>query len=375
MAWVSAGPYFWPGHVKPLGQWVALPVGVGCPALLQQLLAVNELVVDESTSRDGNCGISAFVISLLALLKGGQCRKGTSVEVRRRQSLRRCPPGQQVTQARAAAIEWLGQHPGAKLWEGMTVSGLTRAVTGEDFPSYVQRMQRNGEWVDTAFMHALACAFGVTVLVFQDGVDPTILGPHLMDADDGDCDLVVPVALVNDYHFWAVLKSTFPGEASAPWDRDKGELVAFQAKGVHPGLVPEAPGAAATSGEFSHKAHGPRPHMEQEDGDEEHRPEHIPQQARSPEEIDAELHFCVALSRWCPWSSPTDETVQAIQDLARFEAGCTDVSARCLARRSAMEALAYESVHYQSLPEAMRYQRGSEALGEPTGLATRLPGP
>ena len=80
----------------------------------------------------------------------------------------------------------------------MTVSGLTCAVTSEDFPSYVQRMQRNGEWVHGAFMHALACAVGVTVLVFQDGVDPTILGPHLMDADDGDCDLVVPVALVND---------------------------------------------------------------------------------------------------------------------------------------------------------------------------------
>ena len=55
---------------------------------------------------------------------------------------------------------------------------LTHAVTGEDFPSYVQRMQRNGEWVDTAFMHDLACAFGVTVLVFQDSVDPAIIGPH-----------------------------------------------------------------------------------------------------------------------------------------------------------------------------------------------------
>ena len=116
-----------------------------------------------------------------------------------------------MTQARAAAIEWLGQHPGAKLCEGMTVSGLTRAVTGEDFPSYVQRMQRNGEWVDAAFMHALACAVWVTVLVFQDGVGPAILGPHLMDADNGDSELVVPMALANDYHVWAVLKSTFPG--------------------------------------------------------------------------------------------------------------------------------------------------------------------
>ena len=145
----------------------------------------------------------------------------------------------------------------------MTVSGLTHAVTGEDFPSYVQRMQRNGEWVDTAFMHALACAFGVTVLVFQDGVDPAIIGPHLIDGDDGDCDLVVPVALVNDYHFWAVVKSTFPREASAPWVRDKGELVAFQTKGLHPGLgseVPKvaAPGVCLTSGTWSSTAHGAR---------------------------------------------------------------------------------------------------------------------
>jgi hypothetical protein len=135
--------------------------------------------------------------------------------------------------------------------------------------------------------------------------------------------------------------------------------VAFQAKGVNPGLVPEAPGATATSREFSHKAHGSRPHMEQDDGGEEHRPEHIPQQARLPEAINAELRFCMALSRWCPWSSATDETVQPVQVLARLEAGCADVSAICLARRSAMEALAYESVHYQSLPEAMRYQRGA----------------
>jgi hypothetical protein len=201
----------------------------------------------------------------------------------------------------------------------MTVSGLTHAVTSEDFPSYVQRMQRNGDWVDTAFMHALACAFGVTVLVARGGVDPAIIGPHSIDWGYGDCDLVVPVALVSDYHCWVVVKATSLGEASAPWVRDKGELVAFQTKGLHPGLGSKVPNVAAP-GVSSHQAHGPRLHMEQEDGDEEHRPECIPQQVLSPEEIYAELHFCVALSRWCPWSTPTDETVQALQGLARFEA-------------------------------------------------------
>ena len=90
--------------------------------------------------------------------------------------------------------------------------------------------------------------------MFHDGVDPAILGPHLIDGDDGGFDLVVPVALVNGYHFWVVVKSTFPGEASAPWFRDKGELVAFQAKGVHLGHGSEVPEAAAASG-FSHIRH------------------------------------------------------------------------------------------------------------------------
>ena len=96
------------------------------------------------------------------------------------------------------------------------------------------------ERVDAAFMYDLG-AFGVTILVLQDGADPTIIGPHLIDGDYGDCDLVVPVALVNDYHFWAVVKSTFPGEASAPWVRDKGELVAFQTRVYILGLGQRSP--------------------------------------------------------------------------------------------------------------------------------------
>ena len=77
--------------------------------------------------------------------------------------------------------------------------------------TYRARVPKNGEWVDTVFLHALACAYGVTVLVFQAGCNPTILGPHLHEDLDQDCDVVVPVALVNDYHFWAVVESRLPG--------------------------------------------------------------------------------------------------------------------------------------------------------------------
>ena len=149
----------------------------------------------------------------------------------------------------------------------MTVSGLTHAVTGEDFPKLCAMDAE--EWgMGRYCLHGrFGMCFWVTVLVFQDVVDPAIIGPHLIDGDDGDCDLVVPVAFVNDCHFWAVVKSRFPIEASAPWVRDKGDLVAFQTKGLHPGLGSEVPKVAATSGAFSHQARGPRPRMGQEDGD------------------------------------------------------------------------------------------------------------
>ena len=135
-------------------------------------------MVDESTSRDGNCAISACVISLRSLLKGGQCKKGTATEVRNAAVLEAMPARAASDTGSRCSSRVVGQHAQTKLWEGMTVSGLTHVVTGEDFPSYVQRMQRNREWVDTAFTHALACAFGVAVLVFQDGVDPATIGPN-----------------------------------------------------------------------------------------------------------------------------------------------------------------------------------------------------
>ena len=172
------------------------------------LLALNELAPDESTSRDGNCGVSAFVISLMAQMQGQHPRgaKPGLAEGRRQQSLKRCPVGQRVTQARAAAVEWVGENPRTKVWDGMILSMLCRAVAGEDHQQYVQRMRRNGEWADTVFLHALGNVYGANVVVFQAGTDPALLGPCLHeDLGSTGAHLMVPVALVNDYHFWGVV--------------------------------------------------------------------------------------------------------------------------------------------------------------------------
>ena len=70
------------------------------------------------------------------------------------------------------------------------------------------------------------------------------------------------------------------------------------------------------------------------------------------------MQCCGVLSTWCPWSEPTAETVHAIQWMAQGSHD-SDVSSRCLARRRALQALAYEDAYQDSLPEVMRYQRGA----------------
>ena len=112
---------------------------------LQQLLALRNLVIDEPTSLDGTCGINAFTANILAKSKREKHpeQKCTSAEERRLLSLRRCPLVQRVPQARAAAIPWLGEHPRAKLWEGMTMSKLVGHKSGEDLPTYVHKMGWN----------------------------------------------------------------------------------------------------------------------------------------------------------------------------------------------------------------------------------------
>jgi len=335
-------PYYHPGHTPRKEGWAPIS---SCPASLQQLLAVNDMVLDDTTSRDGNCGISAFTISIMDASKSWGVLPGSNAktqpatpEARRFACLRRCAHGQRVTQARAAGVEWLHANAGAKLWEGMTVSQLAWHVIGEVFSAYRVRMREPGEWVDTVFLHALACAYGVTVLVFQNGCDPAILGPHLHEDLDRDCDVVVPVALVNDYHFWAVVKSRLPGVGCTPGARDKGELLPFQSEGNR-------------AGEYSR--------AETEEDNQDHHPSwRPPPGSRSAAEIDKELQFCAVLSRWSPWSTPTAETVQAIQLMAQ-DSHDSDVSSRCLARRRALQALAYEEAYRESLPDIMRYQRGA----------------
>ena len=76
MAWPSrSSPFFHPGHVqlhqRRLGETFARRL-----ATLAHKLAVNGLLPDEATDRQGNCGLDAFAKSLLAQMTDGRVGAG-----------------------------------------------------------------------------------------------------------------------------------------------------------------------------------------------------------------------------------------------------------------------------------------------------------
>ena len=70
--------------------------------------------------------------------------------------------------------------------------------------------------MDCAVIYALCCVYKVDALVFQPGMEPTIVGPSLLETGSMS-ENMLSLALVNDHHFWAV--TPIPVEAPL-WPTD-----------------------------------------------------------------------------------------------------------------------------------------------------------
>ena len=79
-------PFFFPDHVQLVRPRLA-ETSASCPPDLVRELAANNLVPDEQTARDGNCGIDAFARSLLAQMQNGQGATCRTESARRRRDL------------------------------------------------------------------------------------------------------------------------------------------------------------------------------------------------------------------------------------------------------------------------------------------------
>ena len=212
-----------------------------CPPVLFNKLTVNGLMPDEATDRQGNCGIDAFARSLMAQIKDKIA--GASASARNRRNLKKSVD--KVALLRRVGVSWLEANASETIWPGMTVAKLCCTVSGWSFQEYVAKMRQDRCWVDTAFLHALGRAHGVNVVIFQAHTDETLVGEDLAESVEHEdrVHIAVPVALVNDHHFWGVLPCA---DFVAVNPVDKGEHAALRShmgdglrgKGLCPNPMP-----------------------------------------------------------------------------------------------------------------------------------------
>ncbi len=334
MSWrATASPFFYAGSETPVltrrGAGMELEATSStCPEGLVHVLSINDLRADESTVRDGNCALDA--------LMKGLWNQG----VRNRAVTRVLQSADPIGRARAAGIDWLRANERTEIWDGMQMHTLCRVVSGAvSFREYTDAMARNHEWVDAAFLHAVANAFQVDVCVFQLGVEPVLLGVSLQDSRGGEAPLV-PIALVNDFHFWGVVEET---AAEVP-PVDKGDIWPIQ-----------------QDQEQSRPRKRRRADQDEASDDGEDPKTFFDRAAQagqvSSDRAAKELILCQALGRWNPWAAPAQELLEAMEVLA--SSGCAVDGATVLARADAVLALSYEEAHFEEMPEALKYHKGA----------------
>ncbi len=127
----------------------------------------------------------------------------------------------------------------------MTVAKLCTTVSGYSFREYLD-VGRHSIFART--WHGAQC----------DVPDETLVGADLMESmgDGHAAPLVVPVALVNDHHFWGVIASQ---EEVIIALVDKGEYTAFRSPGGL-GICPD-PGERNACDESSDLDDGESPHV------------------------------------------------------------------------------------------------------------------
>ena len=321
--WASAcRPIFESGLIKRQGDRDATASRIQCPEALGRELANNNLLVDHDTDATGNCGVDGFLRSWRAM---------DSKVKHKHRSLRTCWQPQ-----RNASIIWLEKHRHEAAWGTLSVENFCLISSGKaDFQEYLNEMAKPDTWVDTAFLHAMACANSVDVVLIQAGMAPVLLGisTHQGQEPDGENDgktndpTVVPMALVNDVHFWGVL--SFETAMTPPVEDEE--------QGRRPQL------RASNSEALCSLQVG-------ED-------EVAPKTGANEEYVEREFALNIALSKWNPWRYPTQDLIDAMAPVASDPKHAQSHS--ILTRQSVLSDLALESVHAQSADEHLTYRRAA----------------
>ena len=167
--------------------------GLTCPPQLVQKSLEEFSYVVASTKTGGNCTVQAFTQNAIA--------QGIRPSWKRMQETKRCGD------ARKLACKWASKNKDEKIWGGWSFAEIAQSVSHQPFDKWLSRLRLTDSWGDVAFVHALACAVGVDVLLIDSTQQAKLIGKSLMVGQVGqnECCSLVPMAFHEHFHFWAAL--------------------------------------------------------------------------------------------------------------------------------------------------------------------------
>ena len=152
---------------------------IRCPEALVRDLAHNSLEVSDTVT-DGNCGVHGFGLSLADGGKHNKILSSTHAFKEFRAMMNTNTEGM-IAYLRKRCVDAMVKIKNHIMWEGMEFKNLALSMSSEkeSFDAYLTRMAADGIWLDANAIHTLATSFKVDVLVWQQGMDQTILGHSL----------------------------------------------------------------------------------------------------------------------------------------------------------------------------------------------------
>ena len=330
--------------------------GLRMPDALIILLAENDLRHCAETDSSGNCGPHAFALGLADLARRCQALYKTNAYKLLTGKLKAGLPAY-LDHLRHVAVQWLTNHGDEVLWERMLVKDLVlmMASADETFGQYLQRMRKNSEWADASFLHALACHYRVDCIVWAEHGEPMLIG-NALAKDSGQSFGYVPIAMVNDLHFWGVVEERMqlcvvdpPAVADGKRQRSKSPIAARKrSRSKSPMRGTPCSGLLNAEG------------------------------CMSDVDLEKELKLCEVLTTWDPFSEPSVDLLHAVASAPPADPRRA-TNEKCLLRSQVIEQLSYEHTMSDKLPRMLQYHAASRyrlkrnvpVLGGSDGLATR----
>ena len=212
----------------------------------------------------------------------------------------------------------------------------------EPYELHIRRLSADKEWVDASVIHALGCAFRVDVAIWQEYLEPTIVGFSLLGGEAAKG--LLTIALKNDCHFWAVVVADTKQKPS----HDRVACVSLDDWVALPREISDtrrrscfapadaddeacADGAVALTALVDFKA----PFMDTLD-------------------VEAELQLCMCLPTWDPWELPSDCINAALANIRS-----KSTAHRCKLREQVVADMVWETANADSLPDRLKYHAAS----------------